>query len=277
MKRIIIFSITAILIASCASDTERIQAEQQRDALAKQLEEIKYGAPNLLSDARKFYQAGDIQNAKTKLQELQTRHSDRPEVAEGRLLFQEIVEQEVWNSALSSQELYTTQTYLDKYPNGRYSKSAKTRLKDLKIANEARAFENAQQVNSSRIWKQFLDDYPNHPQSKSIRKKIIDLEVDEIFGDRSTGRLPSFDRIGGGGYSSTSSISIKNDTGCELTVRYSGPETIMIEISAGGTRNVNLTSGSYRIAASACGANYAGTEQLFGDYLSSYYISRSRY
>jgi len=149
-------------------------------------------------------------------------------------------------------------------------------LSELKIANEERAFENAQQANSSRIWKRFLEDYPNHPQSKSIRKKIIDLEVDEIFGDRTTGRLPSFDKIGGG-YSSTSSISIKNDTGCGLTVRYSGPETRMVEIPAGGTRNVNLSSGSYRIAASACGANYAGTEQLFGEYSSSYYISRSRY
>jgi len=276
MKKIIFISIAILLLISCGSDTERIKAEQQRDALAKQLEEIKYGAPNLLSDAQKFYQTGDLQNAKTKLYELQSRHGDRPEAAEGRLLLQEIEEQETWNKALSSEELYSTQTYLDKYSNGKYSKFAKTRLSELKIANEERAFENAQQANSSRIWKRFLEDYPNHPQSKSIRKKIIDLEVDEIFGDRTTGRLPSFDKIGGG-YSSTSSISIKNDTGCGLTVRYSGPETRMVEIPAGGTRNVNLSSGSYRIAASACGANYAGTEQLFGEYSSSYYISRSRY
>jgi hypothetical protein len=276
MKKLTFFLIITFFLISCGSDTERLKAEQQRDALAKQLEEIKYGAPNLLSDARKFYQARDFQSAKTKIQELQSRHSDRPEATEGRLLLQEIEEQETWNNASSSQELYATQTYIDKYPNGKYSKSAKTRLKELKIANEENAFENAQQTNSSRVWKQFLDDYPNHPQAKSIRKKIIDLEVDEIFGDKTTGKLPSFDRIGGR-FSSSSSISIKNDTSCELIVRYSGPETRMIEIPAGGTRNVNLSSGSYRIAASACGANYAGTEQLAGDYSSSYYISRSRY
>lgn len=276
MKRTLIVFITVIFLTSCASDFEKSKAEQQRDALAKQLEEIKYGAPNLLSDARKFFQAGDIQNAKIKLEALQSRHSDRPEAAMGRILYQEIEEQESWNNALSSQEILATQNYLDKYANGKYSNLAKDRFKFLKLANEEKAYENAQKINSSRVWTRFLEEYPNHPQSNSIRKKIIDLEVDEIFGDRSTGRLPSFDRIGGG-YSSISSISIKNDTGCELIVRYSGAETMMIEIPVGGKRNISLSSGSYRIAASACGANYAGTEQLFGEYSSSYYISTSRY
>lgn len=277
MEKLFFTLVFIAFLASCGSDNERIRAERERDALQKQLEEVKFGAPNLLSDAKRFVDARDLQNAKSKLNELISRHHDRPEAAEGRLLMQKIEEQETWNNALSSQELYSTQTYINKYPNGKYSKSAKTRLKELKIANEKSAFENAQQTSSSSAWRQFLNDYPNHPQSKSIRKKIIDLEVDEIFGDESTGSLPSFDRIGRGGYSSTSSISIKNDTGCELIVRYSGPATIMIEIPAGDTRDVNLSSGSYRIAASACGANYAGVEELSGNYSSSYYISRSRY
>ncbi len=172
--------------------------------------------------------------------------------------------------------MYSTNNYLEKYPRGKFANSAKMRLRELKILNEEKAYEYAKQTNSSSTWKTFLEDYPNYTQSKSIKRKIIELEVDEIFGDKSTGQLPSFERIGSS-YSSNSSISIKNDTGCELTVRYSGGNVRMIEIPAGETRSVTLSSGSYRIAASACGANYAGTEVLQGDYTSSYYISRSRY
>jgi hypothetical protein len=51
----------------------------------------------------------------------------------------------------------------------------------------------------------------------------------------------------------------------------------MIEIPSGGTSTVYLSSGTYKIAASACGANYAGTESLSGSYGSTFYISRTRY
>ena len=271
----LLFTITiATILTSCGSDTERIRAEQQRDELQKQLEEVKFGAPNLLTDAKKFMESGDLETSKSKLNELISRHSERPEAAEARTLLYRLEEQETWNNAQNSQELYITKNYLDKYPNGNFVNAAKARINELKILNEQKAFGYATQANSSSAWKKYIEDYPNHPDAKSIKRKIIELEVDEIFGDRATGKLPSFERIGGG-YSSSSSISIKNDTGCELTVRYSGSDVRMIEIPAGGTRSISLSSGSYRIAASACGANYAGTEELQGDYTSSYYISRS--
>ena len=264
----------SIFFTSCGSDGDKIKAIQERDALQKELDEVKFGAPNLLTDAKKFAEAGDILNARTKLNDLISKHGDRPEAADGKKLLAKLEEQEVWNNALNSQEMYMTQAYLEKYPNGNFSKAAKTRLGDLKVMNEKSAFENAKQANSSSVWKQFLNDYPKHPDSKSIKRKIIQLEVDEIYGDRSTGQLPSFEKVSGG-YSSSSSISIRNDTGCELTVRYSGEDVRLINIPAGGTRSLSLSSGSYRIAASACGANYAGTESLQGNYTSSYYISRS--
>ncbi len=83
------FLFTLIFIAfltSCGSDNERIRAEQERNALQKQLEEVKFGATNLLSDAKKFADAGDIPSAKSKLNELVSRHSDRPEAAEAKVL-----------------------------------------------------------------------------------------------------------------------------------------------------------------------------------------------
>ena len=274
MKKQIFPLVFLIFFFSCNSNSEEIKAIQERNALQKELGELKFGAPNLLSDAKKFFEAGDLQNARTKLDTLLNRHSTRPEAAEGRVLLNRLEEQQVWNNALNSQELSVTYNYLYKYPTGNFVDAAKRRLNELNILNEQKAFGNAKQENSSSAWKKYLKEYPNHPESKSIQKKIIELEVDEIFGDKATGRLPNFERVGGD-YSSNSSISIKNDTGCELTVRYSGSDVRMIEIPLGGTRNINLSSGSYRIAATACGANYAGTELLQGDYTSSYYISRS--
>jgi len=78
-------------------------------------------------------------------------------------------------------------------------------------------------------------------------------------------------------FSSNTSVEITNNTGCDLIVRYSGVDAKIIEIPSGGTRTVYLSSGSYKIAASACGANYASTESLHGSYASTFYISRTRF
>lgn len=83
--------------------------------------------------------------------------------------------------------------------------------------------------------------------------------------------MPSFNTLTSG-TSINSSVEIKNNTGCDLIVRYSGPEARMIEIPNGGVRTVHLASGRYKIAASACGANYEGFENLQGKYGSTFYI-----
>jgi hypothetical protein len=91
------------------------------------------------------------------------------------------------------------------------------------------------------------------------------------MGNRETGKLPTFDQTSFEN-SPSSAVAITNETGCDLTVRYSGEDVKMIEVPAGATRTVYLSSGNYRIAASACNANYAGNEDLHGDYSSRYYI-----
>lgn len=73
--------------------------------------------------------------------------------------------------------------------------------------------------------------------------------------------MPSLDQINSG-FSSNSSVQISNDTRCELVLRYSGPDAKMISIRAGETSTVYLSSGRYKITASACGENYFGTEDL---------------
>ena len=139
-----------------------------------------------------------------------------------------------------------------------------------------KAYDDAKNSNSSYAWKNFLEDYPNHKESNAIRDKIIRLEVDEIMGNSNTGQMPSLNQ-NSYGYSSSSSVEITNNTGCSLTVRYSGPDVKMIEISNGVSKRVYLSSGTYKVAASACGSNYAGTESLQGSYNSSFYIERRRY
>lgn len=135
-------------------------------------------------------------------------------------------------------------------------------------------YEDAIVTNSIFDLKEYIDKNPNHENIDLLNKRLIDLEVERIYNDRNTGEMPTSERIGSYN-SSVSSVSISNDTSCELIIRYSGIDSKMISIPANQTRSLSIQSGSYRITASACGYNYAGSESLSGDYTSSYYISTS--
>ena len=95
------------------------------------------------------------------------------------------------------------------------------------------------------------------------------------------GELPSLtSSYSSGDYSESSSVTITNETGYTLTIRYSGPDVKMVEIPAGDSRSVYLSSGNYTVAASVNAAsvrNYAGTEYLSGKYNARYYITSSLY
>lgn len=273
----------SVMFYSCVSKSEhdKIVSEkdaitQERDKLKQELDDIKFGAPNLLADGKKFYDAKDFTQARQKFQMLLDKHPDMPQTIEAKKYLSNIEEEESWNSASTSEDISYSESYISKYPKGKYIGKAISRRSELKALNMQKAYDAALSQNTSYSWKKFLDDYPNHDEAASIRKKIIRLEVDEISGDRETGQIPSFNQYNSS-YSSSSSVEITNNTGCELTVRYSGPDAEMISIPSGGTRTVYLSSGSYKIAASACGANYAGTENLHGKYGSTFYITTSRY
>jgi hypothetical protein len=180
-------------------------------------------------------------------------------------------ENNIWNSASTSDDLFAIQQYLNQYPEGKYAIQAQSRINELNAKQEAIDYENALARNSSSTWKDFLNKYPNRSDESSIKKRIIKAEVEEIMQNRETRELPSFNRTNFE-YSSISSVNITNDTNCELTVRYSGEDVKMIEIPVGATRSITLSSGNYKIAASACGASYAGIENLGGSYSCNYYI-----
>lgn len=120
----------------------------------------------------------------------------------------------------------------------------------------------------------FIEKNPNHKNIEQLKARLIDLEVDQIFNDKKTGQMPNSDRVGESS-SGISEVSIRNDTSCELIVRYSGIDSRMISIPAQESRSIAINSGNYRVTASACNQNYSGTEYLSGNYSSSYYISTS--
>ena len=284
MKKNTFLIVAAIIVlTSCVTQTEHdriisenIQVSEERDRLKQELEDIKFGAPSLLAAGLEFFEAGDYQRAREKFQMLIDKHPGMPQTIEAKKHLSSIEEEELWNSASISDDITFTESYISKFPNGKYIIRAKSRRVQLKELNMVKAYEAAKQQNTASAWKIFLEQYPNHVEAEAIRKKIIRLEVSEIMGDRETGQIPSFDRFNTS-FSSNSSVEITNNTGCELTVRYSGPDVEMVAIPSGATRTVYLSSGSYRIAATACGANYAGTETLQGQYGSRYYITRSRF
>jgi hypothetical protein len=275
--------ISILSITACVPESEHNKVVSERnelaiknDSLKKELEGIKFGAPNLLSDGKAFYDANEFIKAKDKFEALVERHPDMPQTLEAKKYLKIIDEEISWNKASNSNSIETVDNYLQAFPKGKYSTKAKARKSELKALNLKQEYDNATSENTSSAWKSFLENYPNHPQASAIKKKIIRLEVDEILGNSQTGAMPASQQYGNG-HSSNSTVEIKNDTGCELTVRYSGPDVKMVTISAGSSQTVYLSSGSYRVAASACGSNYGGSEDLHGKYGSSFYISHSRY
>lgn len=137
-------------------------------------------------------------------------------------------------------------------------------------------YSDASKINSSEGWRKFLTDNPSYPNKEEINEKIIRAEVKEITNDKNTGEMPSAEKIGNSN-SPESKVIIENDTSCELTIRYSGPDARRITIAPNSKGTVNLGSGNYTVAASACSYNYSGSEILSGNYSVVYYISSVRY
>lgn len=137
-------------------------------------------------------------------------------------------------------------------------------------------YDDAVAVNTSEGWRKFLKDNPGYKNKEEINEKIIRAEVNEITNDKNTGEMPSAEKIGNT-KTSKSKVIIENDTSCDLTIRYSGPDAKRITIAPNSKGTVDLGSGNYTVAASACGYNYAGSEALSGNYSVVYYISTVRY
>lgn len=279
-----------ILCTSCVEQSEydNLQLKynnlvKENEELRKQLDEIENGAERLYNQALELSKNNEFDIAEQQLKILFERHSETQFAKDGRKIEQNIKNQryiikenDTWDKAKSTNSIESFQHYLEEYPNGKYGATANKEIKKIKEEIEQEAYNNAYKSNSSSIINDFISKYPNHKGVSGLKKKLIQIEIDEIFGNSNTGALPSSTKT----YTSNSTISsvkIQNNTGCNLVVRYSGVDVLKIDIPINQARTISLKSGSYKIAASACGANYAGTEYLQGDYSSNYYISHSYY
>ncbi|MCB0745956.1 MAG: hypothetical protein KDC90_00700 [Ignavibacteriae bacterium] len=174
----------------------------------------------------------------------------------------------------NSEDFAQLEDYLDSDGYKAHQDLANQRLKELTQENKERAYQDALAANDSKKWKEFLEDYPNHPEKEKIEEKIILLEVNEIFAGE-YGEIPLAQLVGDKNFKE-SNIEITNDTRYTLTLRYTGPEIRKIDISPGATVLLKFMSGEYRVTASVNAAgvrNFAGSESLYGEYSSTYYIS----
>jgi hypothetical protein len=256
---------------------------EENIALKEQLDELENGAVRLYGQALELAKNNELEKAEAKLKILFDRHSETEESKQGRLLEIEIKNKKIeiadkksYKTALSTNTIESYDKYLLEYPFGKYRIEAEKNISLVKKETEKKDYENAMNATHSFTLSDFILKYPNHESVNYFRKKMIELEVNEIFGDKNTGKLPSFEK-NNLSYSSYSEIQIENGTQCNLVVRYSGIDTKMIEIPQGATRSISMASGTYKIAASACGSNYAGSENLQGTYSTKYYITTSRY
>ena len=284
MKLKILLSLTIfIILTSCVQQSEYDKLSDENKELKTKLDELENGAVRLYGQAVELTKNNELEKAEEKLKILFDRHSETDESKKGRILAVQIKSKKIENAdnasyknALSINTIESLEKYITENPKGKFVNECKKNIAAVIKENEQKDYEIALLTTSSYTLEEFISKYPNHKSIKSFRKKIIELEVDEIFGDKNTGQLPSYDR-NSSSYSSYSEIEIENGTQCNLVVRYSGTDTKMIEIPAGATRSISMSSGTYRIAASACGSNYAGTENLQGNYSTRYYITTNRY
>lgn len=182
----------------------------------------------------------------------------------------------IWNKTLQIGTYQAFAEFLRNYPKSSYAKQAQDNLDKIESAE----WEKATRTNTIRGYQTFKSKFPNSDYVEVAEKRIIDLEVDKIF-DGDYGMLPPLNKDSYGGYKSTNSVEIYNNTGYNLTIRYSGSESKKIVLYPKQRLTTTLPNGIYRITASVNAANvrnYAGNETLSGgNYSSEYYIITTRF
>lgn len=177
-----------------------------------------------------------------------------------------------WFPVESSVSISELENFRANYPESTYVLDAGVRIETLRGTWSWVTSEN-----TIESYKGYLLRHPNGRHSADARKRLIDLEVAQIArGDH--GVLPKSNpvRAYGGLYAD---VRITNETGYQLTVRYSGPSSDMAIIERGASASIRLTSGNYKVAASVNASNvrnYYGTEDLRGgEYEIRFFIQKS--
>ncbi len=173
-----------------------------------------------------------------------------------------------WRRIAGGRSVTAIQLFLKEYPETSLRSEAEQRIQEL--YND---WNWVREQDSLDHYQRFAARNPDHPEQKWIEKRIIDLEVKAIAaGDY--GEIARAQPLSYGG--SVVEVAVENQTGYELTVRYSGPDSRKLVIPKGATGTVALLQGEYKVAASVTAANvmnYFGTDSMRGGrYSSRFYI-----
>ena len=216
----------------------------------------------------------DIATTESTKAEIQKFLKDWPETtmtakAEARIV--EIAEQR-WKDVSVSRSIADIRNYLSAFPEAKKSREAEARIQHL--LND---WDWVREQDDLDHYKRFITAFPRHTEKEWIEKRIIDLEVKKIAAGE-FGEMPKAQPLSYGG--AAAEVTVENQTGYVLTVRYSGPDSKKLVIPVGATHSVSLPPGDYQIAASVSAANvsnYYGKDTMKGGKYSSNFFIRSSF
>lgn len=182
---------------------------------------------------------------------------------------------EYWNRTLQLNNRLGYRQFMKMFPDSPEAKLSREALNKLEDEEWEKIYKNAKRPMQLEL---FLLLYPDGIHAEDAEKRLVDLQVENIFKG-SYGNLPAMDRTGTASLS-TNFVEIYNNTPYKLTVWYSGQkQSKRIILEAQGKESFQLAIGDYRVAASVSASsvqNYAGAENLVGDYYSVEYFIETK-
>lgn len=140
---------------------------------------------------------------------------------------------------------------------------------------ETAAWKTAKTDNTPFQYKKYMERYPTGKHYKDAKRRYIELSIAND-SQAPHNELPTMEQTSYGNGNITI-ISISNNTSYDLTVMYSGIDHEYVSMSAGETKSVRLSNGTYKISARVSSSNVRpcyGVENVSGgSYSVSYYIS----
>jgi hypothetical protein len=176
-----------------------------------------------------------------------------------------------WPAVADGRSVKAIEKFLADYPETTMADAARQRIKELRDD-----WDWVREQDSAEEYRRFAEHFPAHPQHSWIHKRIVDLEVDAIASGQH-GELRPVQSVKSEGV--VAEMRLENETGHELTVRYSGAESRKVVIPPRDSATLTLPPGEYRVAASVKASNvkhYYGLDTVVGGRYSSTFSFRAR-
>lgn len=151
------------------------------------------------------------------------------------------------------------------YQDEKFDQLDKT-MKDRQWGSEDTAWIRASELDTRQAYETYISRFPQGAHVAEANCRMIDRKVEETLANAHD-QLPNIKCVEPDEFSPTTTLSIKNNTGYPLTVYCSGTDKTSVVIPVNGTRNVTITNGDYKLAASVPPAYirpFAGVTTFYG-------------